>query len=346
MRYRLLGDSGLRVSELCLGTMTFGDDWGWGAAKDESRKMFDLFAAAGGNYIDTASNYTNGTSEKYVGEFIAADRDAFVVATKYTLRRPGSGFADLNAGGNARKNMLRTVEASLKRLNTDYIDLLYLHMWDRTTPAEEVLRGLDDLVSSGKILYAGISDTPAWVVAYAQGLAEARGWTRFVAYQAEYSLAERGAETDVLPMANALGMSVMAFSLLGGGVLTGKFNQPAGPDVPTRAKRADAREQKLAAAVMAVAAEIGRTPSQVAINWVRAQSPNLMPILGARRETQLRDNLGVLEFALAEEQIARLTAANPLPVLYPHTFWNDYIRRDLIFGERVEALTMPDEGRP
>ncbi len=346
MRYRLLGQSGLRVSEVCLGTMTFGEDWGWGASNAESRKMFDTFAAAGGNYIDTASNYTNGSSEKFVGEFVAADRDSFVIATKYTLRRPGSQFSDLNAGGNARKNMLRTVEASLKRLNTDYIDLLYLHMWDRTTPIEEVLRGLDDLVSAGKILYAGISDTPAWIVAYAQGLAQARGWTPFVAYQAEYSLAERGAETDVLPMAQSLGLGVMAFSLLGGGVLTGKFNQPAGPSEPTRAKSASEAEQKLAAAVMQVAADIGRTPSQVAINWVRQQSPNIIPILGARRDSQLRDNLGALDFTLSDEQMQRLAAANPLPVLYPHTFWNDYIRRDLIFGERVELLDAPLGGRP
>ena len=338
MRYRLLGSSGLRVSELCLGTMTFGEDWGWGASKEESRKMFDAFVAAGGNYIDTSSNYTNGTSETFVGEFVASDRDAFVVATKYTLRRPGSQFADLNGGGNARKNMLRTVEASLKRLNTDYIDLLYLHMWDRTTPVEEVLRGLDDLVAAGKILYAGISDTPAWVVAYGQGLAEARGWTRFVAYQAEYSLAERGAETDVLPMAKALGMSVMAFSLLGGGVLTGKFNQPGGPGEPTRARQASEHEQKLAAAVMEVAADLGRTPSQVAINWIRQQSSTIIPILGARRESQLNDNLGALGFTLSDEQLAYLAAANPLPVLYPHTFWNDYVRRVLIFGERVDRL--------
>jgi aryl-alcohol dehydrogenase-like predicted oxidoreductase len=318
--------------------MTFGEDWGWGASKEESRKLFDAFAAAGGNYIDTACNYTGGTSESYVGEFIADDRDSFVVATKYTLRRPGSQFTDLNAGGNARKNMVRSVEESLKRLNTDYIDLLYLHVWDRTTPIQEVLRGLDDLVASGKILYAGISDTPAWIVAYAQGLAQARGTVPFVAYQAEYSLAERGAETDVLPMAKQLGLGVMAFSLLGGGVLTGKFNQPGGPGEPTRARQASEAEQKLAAEVMAVAAEVGRTPSQVAINWVRQQSPNITPILGARREAQLLDNLGALEWTLSADHLARLAAANPPPVLYPHTFWNDYIRRDLVFGERVNLL--------
>jgi len=340
MRYRLLGRSGLRVSEFCLGTMTFGDDWGWGASQAESRKMFDAFVAAGGNFIDTSCNYTNGTSEKFVGEFIAADRDAFVVATKYTLRRPGSNLADLNAGGNHRKNMLRTVEASLRRLNTDVIDLLYLHMWDRTTPVEEVMRGLDDLVRSGKVLYVGISDTPAWVVAQGQMLADLRGWSRFAAYQAEYSLAERGAEADVLPMTAALGMDMLAFSLLGGGVLTGKFNQPGGPSEPTRARQADAREQALAAEVMAVASEIGRTPSQVAINWVRQRAPHIIPILGARRLSQLEDNLGALDFTLDDAQMARLTAANPLPVRYPHTFWNDYVRRDLIFGAQVDRLQM------
>jgi aryl-alcohol dehydrogenase-like predicted oxidoreductase len=177
-------------------------------------------------------------------------------------------------------------------------------------------------------------------VAYGQGLSQARDAIPFVAYQAEYSLAERGAETDVLPMAKQLGLGVMAFSLLGGGVLTGKFNQPGGPGEPTRAKQASEAEQKLAAAVMAVAAEAGRTPAQVAINWVRQQSPNIIPILGARREAQLLDNLGALEWTLSAEQLVQLTAANPLPLLYPHTFWNDYIRRDLIFGERVDLLDM------
>ena len=172
MNYTFLGHSGLRVSALCLGTMTFGEDWGWGAPREDARAMFDAFAAAGGNFIDTSSNYTNGTAERFVGEFIAADRDYWVVATKYTLRRPGSNPTDLNAGGNARKNMLRTVEQSLGRLATDHIDLLYLHMWDYSTRAEEVLRGLDDLVSAGKVLYVGISDSPAWVVSRAQAIAE------------------------------------------------------------------------------------------------------------------------------------------------------------------------------
>ena len=338
MRYRLLGKSGLRVSELCLGTMTFGEDWGWGSSKDESRQIFELFSAAGGNFIDTSANYTNGTSERYVGEFVSGRRDEFIIATKYTLRRPGSDIKDLNAGGNHRKNMMRSVESSLKRLNTDYIDLLYLHVWDFTTPVEEALRGLDDLVSAGKVLYVGISDTPAWIAAYGQAIAELRGWSRFVAYQAEFSLLERGAEYDVLPMTGSLGMAVLAFGLLGAGVLTGKFNQPGGPGQHTRVREPSEKEKATAGAIMAVAAEIGRTPSQVAINWARQKATHIIPILGARREPQIRDNLGVLEFALTSEQIERLEQANPLPVVYPHSFWNDFVRRKLIFGEQVDQL--------
>jgi len=340
VNYKLLGTTGLRVSELCLGTMTFGEDWGWGASKEESRKIFEAFRAAGGTFIDTSSNYTNGTAERFVGEFVAGSRDSFVIATKYTLRRPGSDMGDLNAGGNHRKNMLRTVEESLKRLNTDVIDVLYLHMWDRSTPIEEVLRGLDDLVRDGKILYAGISDTPAWVVSQGQAIAGLRGWTSFAAYQAEYSLLERGAESDVLPMTRTLGLSVLAFGLLGGGVFSGKFNRPGGPGEPTRVKQASKEEQAMAAVVQQVADEVGHSPSQVAINWVRQQSPNIIPILGARREAQVLDNLGVLEFSLSPEHLKRLADANPQKPTYPHTFWNDYVRHDLIYGDRVDDLEL------
>ncbi len=342
MQYKLLGRSGLRVSELCLGTMTFGEDWGWGASKEDSRKIFDIFSEAGGNFIDTASNYTNGTSERFVGEFVAQDRDSFVIATKYTLRRPGSNPKDLNAGGNHRKNMLRTVEASLKRLNTDYIDLLYLHVWDFTTPVEEVLRGLDDLVRSGKVVYIGISDTPAWIASRAQAIAELRGWSRFVAYQGEYNLLERGIERDVLPMTRALGMAVLAFSLLAGGVLTGKFNQPDAPEEHTRARSASEQERAAAEAVLQVAAEIGYTASQVAINWVRQQSEHIIPVLGARRLAQIEDNLGALGFSLSEEHLRRLAAVNPPASEFPHSFWNDFVRRNLIFGDQVDNLEMPD----
>ncbi len=338
MRYQLLGQSGLRVSELCLGTMTFGEDWGWGASKEVSRQMFDAYADAGGNFLDTSSNYTNGTSESFIGDFVGTDRDAWVIATKYTLRRPGNNPNDLNAGGNARKNMVRTVEQSLRRLDTDVIDLLYLHMWDYSTPVEEVMRGLDDLVSAGKVLYVGISDTPAWVVSRANMLAELRGWSRFIAYQGNYNLINRGIEADVLPMTRELNLSVLAFSLLAAGALTGKFNQPGGPDEPTRVGEANDEQQAAALTLIRIADEIGRTPSQVAINWVRQRSPNIIPLLGARRLDQLMDNLGVLDFELDEAQMAALTAVKPHPREYPHSYWNDYIRRELIYGAQVDQF--------
>ena len=338
MRYQLLGQSGLRVSELCLGTMTFGEDWGWGASKEVSRQMFDAYADAGGNFLDTSSNYTNGTSESFIGDFVGTDRDAWVIATKYTLRRPGNNPNDLNAGGNARKNMVRTVEQSLRRLDTDVIDLLYLHMWDYSTPVEEVMRGLDDLVSAGKVLYVGISDTPAWVVSRANMLAELRGWSRFIAYQGNYNLINRGIEADVLPMTRELNLSVLAFSLLAAGALTGKFNQPGGPDEPTRVGEANDEQQAAALTLIRIADEIGRTPAQVAINWVRQRSPNIIPLLGARRLDQLMDNLGVLDFELDEAQMAALTAVKPHPREYPHSYWNDYIRRELIYGAQVDQF--------
>jgi aryl-alcohol dehydrogenase-like predicted oxidoreductase len=342
MRYKLLGQSGLRVSELCLGTMTFGEDWGWGASKEVSRQMFDEYANAGGNFLDTSSNYTNGTSESFIGDFVGAERDYWVIATKYTLRRPGSDPNDLNGGGNARKNMMRTVEQSLRRLDTDVIDLLYLHMWDYSTPVEEVMRGLDDLVSSGKVLYIAISDTPAWVVSRANMLAELRGWSRFVGYQANYNLIDRGVEADVLPMAETLGMSVLPFSLLASGALTGKFNKSSGPQDDTRVKQANEQQQAAALTLISIAEEIGRTPAQVAINWVRQRSPAIIPILGARRLEQLSDNLGVLEFTLTDEQMATLTAVKPLERTYPHTYWNDYIRRNLIYGAQVDQFDGAD----
>ncbi len=209
MRYRLLGRSGLRVSELCLGTMTFGEDWQFGASKDESRAIFDAFCSAGGNFINTADAYTYGTSEELVGEFIAAERDRFVVSTKYSLStRPD----DPNGGGNHRKNMFRAVEQSLGRLKTDFINVYWLHAWDSVTPVEEVMRGLEDLVRSGKVLYVGVSDTPAWVVSQANTLAELRGWTKFIGLQTEYSLIERTAERELLPMARALGVGVLAWA--------------------------------------------------------------------------------------------------------------------------------------
>ena len=229
MRYRLLGNSGLRVSEAALGTMTFGDDWGWGAAKDEARKVYDAFREAGGNFIDTANMYTNGTSESFLGEFTKGHRESVVMATKYTNAASG---ADPNAAGNHRKSMVQAVEASLKRLQTDYIDLYWVHIWDQITPVEEVMRGLDDLVRQGKVLYVGISDAPAWWIAQANTLAHLRGWSPFIGLQIEYSLIERTVERELIPMAKALNLGLTAWSPLANGCL------PASTTVTDRPSRA------------------------------------------------------------------------------------------------------------
>jgi len=335
MLYKLLGRSGLRVSELCLGTMTFGDDWGWGAPRDDSRNMFDLFLEAGGNFIDTANNYTNGTSEKFVGEFIKADRDHFVLATKYTLSERDT---DPNFGGNHRKNMRRSVEGSLQRLGTDHIDLLWLHMWDGMTPVEEVMRALDDLVRAGKVLYVGISDTPAWVVSQANMLADLRGWSRFVAYQGEYSLASRAPERDILPMTNALDMTYLAWGILEGGEITGKYNSPSSE--PKRSSDTSQRLKSIASVVMDVAKEIGCTPSQVAVNWVRQSPYRMIPILGARTEKQLKDNLSCLDFELTREQIDRLNQSSPIDLGFPHSFLGSDHVHGLIFGKTFDQIIL------
>lgn len=333
MRYKLLGRSGLRVSELCLGTMTFGDDWGWGATKEVSREMFDAFVDAGGNFIDTANNYTNGTSETFVGEFIASDPDRFVVATKYTLSERQE---DPNFGGNHRKNMFRSVEGSLRRINTDHIDLLWLHMWDGVTPVEEVMRALDDLVRAGKVLYVGISDTPAWVVSQANTIADLRGWSRFVAYQGEYSLASRAPERDIMPMTRALEMAFTPWGILEGGEMTGKYNTPS--TEPKRSKDTSPRIKSLATELMSLAEEIGRTPSQIAINWVRQQPYLVIPIIGARSKKHLIDNMACLDFELTAEQMARLSDASPIDLGFPHSFLSSDHVRGLIFGKTFTQI--------
>jgi aryl-alcohol dehydrogenase-like predicted oxidoreductase len=333
MRYTLLGRSGLRVSEAALGTMTFGDAWGWGAARDESRRIFDAFVEAGGNFVDTACNYTDGQSEEIVGELVERDRERFVVATKYTL----TGRADdPNAGGNHRKNLVQTLEASLRRLRTDYVDLLWLHMWDGMTPVEEVVRGLDDVVSSGKALYVGISDTPAWVVSQAVTLAELRGWSRFVALQAPYSLVDRDVERELLPMARSLDLSFTSWGMLEGGALTGKYLGESAE--PRRYDGVGERTNAMAREVVAIAEEAGATPAQVAIAWVRAQPWRVVPIVGARTEAQLRENLGALEVELSSDQLGRLEAASGFRTGFPRDFLESEHVRGLIFGNTFELI--------
>lgn len=338
MRYALFGRSGLRVSELALGTMTFGEDWGWGASKEESRRIFDRFAEAGGNFIDTANNYTDGTSERFVGEFVGTDREHFVVATKYSL---STRKDDPNAGGNHRKNMRQAVEASLHRLNTEYVDVLWLHMWDALTPVDEVLRSFDDLVRAGKVLYVGMSDAPAWVVSQSVAMAEARGWTVPVAIQVPYSVSDRAVERESLPMARALGLAVTTWGLLEGGVLTGKYNQTSEEPRRYGDEPQSERDLSLAQEVRKVADEVGGSPAQVAINWVKQQPGTIVPIIGARTETQVKDNLGSLGFELTTDQLDRLSAASPIQLGFPRSFLESDHVRGLIFGETWDKIDRP-----
>ena len=334
MKYKLLGNSGLRVSELCLGAMTFGEVWGWGASKNESKRMYDLFLNNGGNFIDTANKYTEGTSEKYLADFIAPDREKIVLATKYTL---STNPQDINASGNHRKNMMQSVEASLKRLNTEYIDLYWLHAWDFLTPVDEVMRALDDLISSGKVFYIGISDTPAWIVSKANTLAELSGWTQFIGLQIEYSLIQRTVERELIPMADHYKMSVLAWAPLSRGILSGKFNKKSGKSEETRLKEdsplLNERNLSIAEKVLEVADETGYTPSQIALKWLLQKSDSVIPILGARNVVQLEENLNCLNCELDDEQMRTLNEVSKIEPGFPHDFLaNDYVK-DLIYGE-------------
>ena len=336
MRYKLLGRSGLRVSELCLGTMTFGEEWGWGSSNEESKKVFDAFANADGNFIDTANRYTEGTSEKYVGEFISSDRNHFVLATKFTLKTKSN---DPNYAGNHRKNMMNALNESLKRLNTDYIDLYYLHAWDYTTPEDEVLRTLDDMIRAGKIHYIGISDTPAWIVSRMNAIAELRGWTQFAALQIKYSLLERTVERELLPMARHLDLAVVPWAVIGGGILTGKYNK--NKNEQGRAKQNNAIKEeslKVAEEVIKVADEIGCLPSQVAINWVRQQPGLIIPIIGAKTENQLKENLDCLNYKLNEDQLNNLNEISKIKLGFPHEFLTSENIRDIVYGGSYDLI--------
>ena len=343
MRYKLLGCSGLRVSELSLGTMTFGDDWGWGADKATSKAIFDMYAEAGGNFIDTANLYTNGTSEKFVGEFVKADREHFVVATKYTLTpAPNQGIKEYrpNVVGNHRKNMMQAVEKSLKRLDTEYIDILYLHAWDYTTPVDEVMRGLDDLVRQGKVFYVAASDTPAWVIAEANTRAELMGWSKFIGIQAPYSLLSRDLEREIMPLARWHGLAVLPWGILNAGILTGKFLQEV--NEPTRHNPADVKkmaEERVAIVreVVNIAEEVNKPPAQVAINWVRQQQhkAQVIPILGARSIEQRQDNIDCLTWSLEQNQLDRLDKVSDIKLGFPFTFAYE---NDIVYGETYKTI--------
>jgi aryl-alcohol dehydrogenase-like predicted oxidoreductase len=326
MRYKIFGRrSGLRVSELALGAGNFGTRWGHGAERAEAKKVFDGYVEAGGNFIDTADSYQFGESEELLGDFIAADRDYFVVATKYTLGATATGGISLT--GNSRKNMVRSVEGSLTRLKTERIDLYWAHFADAMTPMEEILRGFDDLVRAGKIHYAGLSNFPAWRVSRADLLAELRGWSPLAGIQIEYSLAERTADRELLPMAEALGLGVALWSPLGGGFLTGKYRQSDAGRINSVLARLvhtekTARESAILDAVMAVAQDAGASPTEVAIAWLldraRESTTALIPILGPRTPAQLAGTLSALNLTLAANQITRLDETSRIPLGTPH----------------------------
>ncbi|WP_236792796.1 aldo/keto reductase [Amycolatopsis sp. GM8] len=340
--YRLLGRSGLRVSPLALGTATFGTDWGWGAGHDVARELFDTYVERGGNFIDTASTYTNGSSERMLGEFTRDHRESLVLATKYTTqRRPG----DPNSGGAHRKSLFASVEASLRQLNTDYLDLLFLHVWDFATPVEEILRGLDDLVRQGKVLYVAMSNAPAWEISRMQAIADLRGWSPLVALQVEYSLINRGADRDLIPMARAMGLGVTPFSALGGGVLSGKYSR-----ADLSATNADSGESNrksfnaalgmvtertlaIADVVREIAEEVGHTPAQVALAWTLRIPGVTAPVIGARTPEQLVGNLGALEVDLTAGQLARLDEVSAIDLGYPH---------DMLASDHIRTVTHGD----
>ncbi|MGP3638065.1 aldo/keto reductase [Streptomyces sp. 24-1644] len=325
MRYTTFGHrTGLRVSEYALGTANFGTGWGAGAEPDEARRIFDRFAEAGGTFLDTADTYQFGESEELTGKFISADRDHFVLATKFALG--AAQQPSVSRTGNSRKNMVASVEASLRRLGTDYIDLLWVHFPDQLTPMEEILRGLDDLVRSGKIHHAALSNFPAWRVSRAMTLADLKNWAPVVGIQIEYSLVERTADRELLPLAESLGLGAALWSPLGGGLLTGKYRRS------TKGRLSDlgavihteSTDQKTAVvdSVLAIAEETGVTPAQVSVAWVRERAARsataLVPIIGPRNRTQLDDYLGALDVHLTPQQFARLSEVSAVPLGVPH----------------------------
>jgi aryl-alcohol dehydrogenase-like predicted oxidoreductase len=321
--------------------MGFGTEAGWGADKETSFAIMDAYANAGGNFLDTANMYKVGTSEKIIGEYITNhDRDYFVLATKYTLK---DNLTNPNASGNSRKNMMRSVEDSLKRLKTDFIDLLYLHIWDDITPIDEVLRGLDDLIRQGKVTYAAISDTPAWVVAKGNTLAELMGWSQFIALQVEYSLLARTPERELIPMAKHFGMTVTPWAPLGGGALTGKYQRGERGRIKPESKRLNDRNNNITKVVVEIAGELGVSASHVALKWTMQQGFSCIPIVGATKLSQLVDNLKTTDVTLNHEHLQRLNEVSAIELGFPGDFFNEDSVKTNTFGgfyDRVEKRNL------
>ncbi|NEQ42554.1 MAG: aldo/keto reductase [Leptolyngbya sp. SIOISBB] len=346
MHYYTLGNTGLKVSRLALGTMTFGDDWGWGADETNARQLFDTYLEAGGNFIDTADLYTNGNSERMLGKFVkeSGSRDRVIITTKFSYNaEPGNP----NAGGNGRKNILRAVEGSLQRLGTDYIDVYMLHTWDQMTPAAEVMRTLDDLVRSGKVRYVALSDAPAWYVAQAQTLASERHWEPISTVQLEYSLAERNIEFEYSALAKHLSTSLMVWSPLASGLLSGKYrpSEQGGEGEGRLAMLADSgnpafnkfteRNWAIVAELERVAKELDRSMAQVALNWVANRPAVASVIIGATKLHQLQDNLGALDFEIPPALLERLETVSRPESRFPYTFFEPSLQGMLNGGATV-----------
>ncbi|MFO0645358.1 MAG: aldo/keto reductase [Polyangiales bacterium] len=323
--YVTLGRSGLRVSPFCLGAMTFGEDLGWGSSVEESQRIVDRFLELGGNFIDTANVYTRGHSEKILGDHIGRDRakrDRVVLATKFY----GNLYPnDPNGGGAGRKAIVASCEQSLRRLQTDYIDLYWMHCWDRHTPIEETLAALDDLVRAGKVRYVGFSDTPAWKVAEAQTIARLRGTTPLVALQIEYSLLERTVEGELVPMAREMGLGVTPWSPLKSGALSGKYTRAnagavKGDRGPWVMSALTERAYTLVDALISIAAELETTPARVALSWVQNRPGVTSTILGARTVAQLEDNLAAIDVKLRPEHAAKLDELSKPTLNFPAGF--------------------------
>jgi aryl-alcohol dehydrogenase-like predicted oxidoreductase len=344
MEIRILGPSGLRVSRLCLGTATFGNtEWGCDAA--ESDRVLGQYLDLGGNFLDTANKYADGNSERTLGLLLGGKRDRVVLGTKFSATMDD---ADPNGSGNQRKNLIRSLEASLRRLQTDYVDMLWVHAWDGVTPIEELMRALDDQVRAGKVLSVGISNAPAWMVAWANATASMRGWSPLVAVQSEYNLLERGAERELLPMAGYFGLGFLAWAPIAQGRLTGKYSTVSGSVTGGRLTTEEAAmaagQQRIVAETVAVASELGLPPATVALTWILGHRPEVIPVLGAKNLAQFSSNIACLDVRLSIEHQARLTAASARDAGSPATFLRGGPGRDFMWGAAATApaRSVPD----